>query len=305
MELRQLRYFVAVVEANGLRKAARDLYIAPSALSRSLQQLEREHGVALLRRSACGVEPTTAGRDLLDHARLILERADAATTAMRSHARSPHRLRVGAVGGLHAASELTAPILSTFRLAHPSMQVVPQQIRWDDQISALIDGELDVALVRNPIDHPGVDLVPLAHEPRVLLVGANHDLAAESEVDVDDILNEHTVGLAAPEEWSRFWQLDDVRGRSNVLSTIAPANSIREMQNAAASGNAIISTSGSVGRFAPTPETRCINLYGVEPSTISVARRHGDRRQTVEMFIELAGRTVEEHIALLPGGLTA
>jgi DNA-binding transcriptional LysR family regulator len=91
MELRQLRYFVAVVEANGLRKAARDLYIAPSALSRSLQQLEREHGVALLRRSACGVEPTTAGRDLLDHARLILERADAATTATApSSARDTH-----------------------------------------------------------------------------------------------------------------------------------------------------------------------------------------------------------------------
>lgn len=306
VELRQLRYFVAVVEANGLRKAARELYVAPSALSRALQQLEKDLGVELLNRSTAGVFPTAAGRDLLEHARSILARADAAATAMREHTRSPSSagdlLRVGALGGLLAASELTAPILSGFRAARPAIRMQPRQMWWHDQDRPLVDGYVDVALMRHPITHPSLESIPLAHEPRVLLVGARHDVASHEEIDVEAILSEPTVRLAAPDPWSRYWQLDDIRGTTNPCPDSAPVTTLREMQAAVANGRAVISTSGSVGRLAPDPDTRCIKLQGVEPSTILIARRRGDHRPAVEAFIELAGQIAQEHIRLIPGG---
>jgi DNA-binding transcriptional LysR family regulator len=308
MDLRQLHYFVVVVEAQGLRKAARDLWLAPSALSRALQQLEKELGVKLLRRSPGGMTPTAAGYDLLGYARSILADTEAAVTAMREHAQassSSPLLRIGAVCGLLAAGELTEPILSSFREQYPAVTLQPRQTWWGDQIRPLVEGHLDVALVRNPIVHSGVELIPLAREPRVLLVGDHHDLAGQDEVDVEAVLEEPTVRLRAPESWSGFWQLDDVRGRSNADPGIASATSLRDLAAAVATSNAVVSTSGSVGRMALAPGTRCIGLRGVKPSTISIARRQGDRRPVVEAFCDLAAQVADECIGLLPGGVPA
>jgi DNA-binding transcriptional LysR family regulator len=305
VELRQLRYFVAVVEARGLRKAARVSYATPSVISRALRQLEKELEVELLHRSAAGVVPTAAGLDLLEHARSILAHADAAARAMHSHSSSESRLlRVGAVGGVLAASELTTPILSSFRAAHPAITIQPQRIWWGDQIGMLLAEELDVALLRGPVEHPGIELIPLAYEPRVLLVSADHDLAGQREVNVEAVLGEFTVRLAGPDLWSHFYQLDDVRGKSNPRSGLAPATTLREMQSAVASSYAVISTSGSIGRMVPSPHTRCIKLEGVNPSAILVARRRFDRRPSVKSFVQSAAETAQNHIALIPGGTT-
>jgi DNA-binding transcriptional LysR family regulator len=304
MELRQLRYFVAVVEAGGLRAAASSVHITPSALSRSLDALEQQLGVDLLRRSPYGVELTPAGRDLLGHARVILAQAELATAAMHQHTRAIG-LRIGAVQGELAASELTLPILRGFRQAHPALELKATTLPIGDELEALLTDQVDAALVRGPITHPDLEIVPLAYEPRVLLVGADHDLAGEPAVHVGDILGERTIRLAAPEAWSRFWQLDDLRGRPNYLPGLPPARSVIEMHRTVLTGRAIISTSGAVGRLTPTPHTRCIALRGAEPSTIAVASRRRDRRAHVQAFIRHAVHTAHTRIELVPGGTPA
>src|SRR6201996_2751251 len=90
MELRHLRYFVAVVEAGSVTLAAeRRLHTAQPSLSRQIRDLEREVGVPLLTRGARGVEPTAAGRAFLDHARLALAQVEAAGAAARRAAHPP------------------------------------------------------------------------------------------------------------------------------------------------------------------------------------------------------------------------
>jgi DNA-binding transcriptional LysR family regulator len=305
VELRHLRYFVAVVEKEGLRRAACELHLTPSALSRALDQLEAQLGVELLQRSAYGVELTPAGRDLLGHARSILAHADQAAAAMREHAQRPPRLRVGAVHGVLAASELTLPILRAFRDAHSSLNLETTTLSWGDQVGPLIDDQVDVALVRGPIDHPEVELIPLAHEPRVLLVGTNSDLAGESALNVQDVLAEPTVQLAAPDAWARFWQLDDLRRTPHGNPDLPPARSVRQMQQMVATGRAVISTSGAVGRMAPTrantlrdPARRgALDHLCSPPPPRPPRQRRG--------VLQHAGHTAHTLIGLVPGGTTA
>jgi DNA-binding transcriptional LysR family regulator len=305
VDIRELQYFVAVAEAGGLRRAARGLCIAPSALSRALSQLEEDLGVQLLRRSAAGVLPTRAGEEFLAHARAILGAAQAAKVAMREHADRATVLRAGALAGVLAVGELTVPILRGYRDAHPALRLEAKSVSFRDQIAPLLDGRVDVLLARNPIDHPDVDVIPIAHEPRVLLVGADSDWACEAAIEVQSVLYEPTVPLAAPASWAGYWQLDDVRGSSNTHADISPVTTVNELHTAVAEHRAVISGSGALGRLAPSPTTRFIELHGVEPSTISVARRRGDRRPEVEAFITSAGRTVEQRIELLPGAVAA
>src|ERR1700756_2061100 len=106
MDLRHLRYFVAVVEARGFRPASRTLFVAQPALSNALHQLERELGVELLERTPRGIQLTEAGQEFLGHARTLLRQADAAVGAMRECARRRPGIRIRVIAGVLAASEL-------------------------------------------------------------------------------------------------------------------------------------------------------------------------------------------------------
>jgi DNA-binding transcriptional LysR family regulator len=302
VDLRQLRYFVAVVEERGFRRASRELYVAQPALSRALRQLELSLGVRLLERTAQGVELTDAGGEFLVHARLIIAHADAATAAMRDRVGCRPALRIGVVAGMLGAGELTAPIVDDFRHERPNLDVELEELSFVDQVGPLLGGALDVALVRDPLDHPGLDVVPLASEERALLVGAAHPLAGEAGVSATDVLDEPTLPLGSPDAWSAFWQLDDLRGKPNRFAQTAPATTVPSMQLAVASGQMVISVPGAMGRLAPNPLVRCVDLHDAEPSTIAVARRRHDRRTEVAAFVDQAIATTEKRIDLLPGG---
>jgi DNA-binding transcriptional LysR family regulator len=248
------------------------------------------------------VELTPAGRDLLAHARVILAQAELAAAAMRQHSKQAPALRIGAVQGRLAASELTLPILRGFRETHPDVQMQATTLQFSDQVGPLLADEIDVALVRGPLGHPDLELVPLAQEPRALLISSEHELAGETEVDVQDVLKERTI---APESWSCFWQLDDLRGTPNPHPHLAPARSVREMHHTVVTAKALISTSPAVGRMTPAPQTRCVTLRGAEPSTIFVARRRRDRRASVQTFIQHAVHVTHTRIDLLPGATAA
>src|ERR1700758_1253828 len=204
VDLRQLRYFLAVVEEGGVRRAAQKLYVAQPGVSRALHQLERELGVELFHRTSGGVQLTDAGLEFVLHARGMLEGEARAKAAMRERAARGRTVRIGVVAGVLGAGELTAPILHGYREAHPDVDAAVVELSFCDQVGPLLDGRLDVALVRAPLAHPGLDVAPIALERRALLVGSDHELAGEQEVDVQDALGEHTLPLGSPDEWSAF-----------------------------------------------------------------------------------------------------
>src|SRR5262249_19224356 len=160
--------------------------------------------------------------EFLHRARAIVAAADDASDAMKEHRQGKGSLRVGAVCGVLAAGELTIPILKGLRDTRPGAAFEAHTLSFVDQIGPLLTGAVDLALVRGPIDHPDIDLVPLAFEPRVLLVARDSDFANETELAVEDVLDEPTIGFAAPTTWSSFWQLEHERGGPNLSSDLPP-----------------------------------------------------------------------------------
>jgi DNA-binding transcriptional LysR family regulator len=297
VELRHLRYFVAVAEEGAMRRASDRLFTAQPSISRALTQLETELGVRLLRRTPCGVELTDAGGELLVHARRILAETTEARIAMRRRA-APRAgaLRIGVVAGILGASELTAPIFESYRAARPDVDVELHDVSFCDQTAPLLSRALDVSVVRGPVGHRELDVVPIALEPRVLLVSNAHELAGEECVDVEDVLDQPTLPLQAPEDWGSFWQLEDLRGASCSDPEAMPADTVANIQMSVATSRTVVSVPKAFSRLAPHPLVRTVDLAGPEPSVIAIARRRDETRREVNEFLEHA--TVAAHAAV-------
>jgi DNA-binding transcriptional LysR family regulator len=306
VDLRQLRYIVAVADTGGIRKASKHLHLAQPSLSQALRQLEAELGVELVRRTARGAELTDAGAELVEHAREILARATEARTAMRRHAeRRSHTLRIGLLEGIIAAGELTQPILARFRERRPDVEVHLANLGFLDQAAPLLSGEIDVALVRAPLADRQIELTGLALDPRLLLVGATHELAGVERVAVDDILEERMVPIVAPDYFAAFWHADDYRGGPNTDPTMAPATNVADLQFAVATGRTIMVAASVTARVLPNDLLCPVEVSDLSPSLIAAARMKGDRRQVVSDFLEVASETASDRIDLLPGGAVA
>jgi len=304
MDLRQLTYLVAVGDEGGIRAAARRLHISQPQVSQALRRLEAELGVELMRRSSRGVALTAEGEELLAHGREILDRVSIARTTLRRMAdQQSSTLRVGVVAGVLSAGELLAPILAAFGAARPDVALRLEDLAFNDQVSPLLAGTVDAAIVRAPVSHPDIVMTPIAQEPRVVMVAAGHELAGEESVDVDDILHLPTLPLSAAQEWSDFWQLNAERGGPNCDTDVAPVRTVPEAQLAVATRSVIITSPAALGRLAPNPLVRAIGLRDAVPTVIAVACKRRDRRRAVRAFVETAQATAERHIDLLPGGV--
>jgi len=190
MELRHLRYFVAVAEEGSLTNAAeRRLHTAQPSLSRQIRDLELEVGVKLLERGARGIELTASGRTFLDHARLALLQVEAAGEAARRAARPE---KSAFVIGFLAGQELVwlPEALRILREEQPDIGITLASQSSPDLAGAQMRGKVDVAFLRREKDAPGVAFKPLIKEPLVAVLPADHRLAAAKEVRLRDLAGE-------------------------------------------------------------------------------------------------------------------
>jgi DNA-binding transcriptional LysR family regulator len=193
LDLRKLRYFRAVAESLHFGRAAEELHIAQPVLSRQIRALERDLGASLFTRDRHGVALTDAGRQLLADAGPLLAAADAARRRVTVAARGGRRLAVGFRTGIPVI-----PAARAFEARHPDVVVDVQRIEWDDQAATLLDGRIDVAYVRLPIDETGLRLIPLYTEPLMVVLPAGHRLAGKEEVTEADLAGEPLVRHAGP-----------------------------------------------------------------------------------------------------------
>jgi DNA-binding transcriptional LysR family regulator len=253
-------------------------------------------------RTTRGTELTDAGVEFVDYARDILDRASAARAAMRRRAEERScTLRIGLLAGIIAAGELTAPILERFHQERPDVEVELRDIGFCDQAAPLLSGEVDVALIRAPLVDRQIELVPLALDPRLLLVGATHELAGVDRVGVEEILDEHMVPVVAPEDFAAFWHADDYRGGSHVDPGMAPAKTVADLQFAVATGRAIMIAASVTARVLPNCLVRAVAVDGLSPSLIAAARRLSDKRRVVRDFLDAAVAIAASQLELLPG----
>jgi DNA-binding transcriptional LysR family regulator len=192
MEMRHLRYFVAVAESLHFGQAAATLQIAQPSLSHQIRQLEDELQTSLLRRTKRRVELTEAGRTFLDEARDILARANrAAVIARRVGSTDSKRLRIG-VGYCMDQSDVASTV-GRYNARHQDVQVELKTMSVASQVIALREGQLDVGFVRPPVTDPSVRSEALVREPLVVALPAGHRLAARSRVSLAALAKEPFV----------------------------------------------------------------------------------------------------------------
>jgi len=193
MELRHLRYFIAVAEMGSLTEAAkRRLYTSQPSLSRQIRDLEDQVGVELLSRSVHGVELTAAGKAFLDHARLALMQVDAAVEAAR---RAAQPARKTFAIGFQTGQEMNW-LPQAMHVLHDELQNIHVTVTSDyspDLAEALARGRLDLAFLRV---EPGYDLEyhVVDREPLIVLMPNDHRLTARGTVRPQDFLGEIFIG---------------------------------------------------------------------------------------------------------------
>ncbi|HEY7063164.1 MAG TPA: LysR family transcriptional regulator [Chloroflexota bacterium] len=192
MELRHLRYFVAVAEELHFGRAAARLHIAQPPLSRQIQQLEAELGVALFDRGQRRVRLTDAGAVFLGEARAVLARAEQAAEAARRAARG----EVGSlvIGFIGAASYSVLPaVVPAFRARLPAAELVLHEMTTAEQLDALRAGRIRAGFVRPPVAGPALAAEIILREPLVVALPAGHPLAARRRLAVAALADEPWV----------------------------------------------------------------------------------------------------------------
>ena len=190
MELRHLRYFIAVAEEGSLTVAAeKRLHTAQPSLSRQIRDLEYEVGVPLMSRSMRGIELTAAGRAFLDHARLALTQVEAAIEAAR---RAAEPLKPAFALGFLTGTEIDW-LPKAMRIVHdqlPNMKLTIASQYSPDLAAELMRGRLDVAFMRPEPHTEDLAYRRVLTEPLVLVFPSDHRLAAQETVDLREIVGE-------------------------------------------------------------------------------------------------------------------
>lgn len=191
MDLRHLRYFIAVAEERHFTRAAERLGIRQPPLSIQIRQLEAEIGTPLFHRLTRGVELTEGGKLLLDEARDILERVERAKLAVRRRALGETgRMRVGFAGATYFHPRIPA-LIRAYRDRYPAMVLAPEQSNTPQLVAGLHAGQIDVAFVRPPLQD-GEDLAveSLVEEDMLAVLPSSHVLAGAEAVALTALAGE-------------------------------------------------------------------------------------------------------------------
>lgn len=190
MELRQLRYFVAVAQHAHFGRAAAELHMAQPALSRAIRQFESELGVELFTRSTRHVALTAAGTVLLDDAEDLLARAERLRTRVRQ-AQSGHlgKVRIGCTGS--ASYGYLTRLMRDLTAELPGLEFeLETEMLTPDQEKALLDGRLDLGILRLPVSTDELAWRVVRREPLIAALPAAHPLATREDLTVADLARE-------------------------------------------------------------------------------------------------------------------
>lgn len=279
LDLRKLRYFVAVADRLHFGRAADELHIAQPVLSRQIRALERDLGASLFTRDRHGVELTDAGRQLLADAGPLLASTHAVRRRVSAAARGNRRLMVGFRAGIPVT-----PAARAFEDRHPDVVVDVQRIEGDDQAAMLLDGRIDVGYVRLPIKEAGLRVTPLYTEPRVAVLPAGHRLAGKEEVTEADLAGETLVWHGDPSTQPTKRPLPNagypVRGVDETLEHVA-----------AGRGISFLARSASV--FYSHPDVVYVPIPDLAPDQVCLAVAASHTSPVVDDFLTAARSTAE------------
>jgi DNA-binding transcriptional LysR family regulator len=278
MDLRLLRYFVAVVEERHIGRAAARLHMTQPPLSRAVKQLEAELGAVLLHRSASGVTPTAAGAALYDEARTLLAQADKL------------RIRVTAAAGVatitigtlaDSAEQAGTRLAAAFHERHPGVDVRIREADFADPTTGLRAGLVEVALTRAPFEDAAISTLVLRTDLVGVVLRTDDPLARRDTLSLGDLADRRWFRLPDGTDpvWRAYWDAGEVRGDGPVVRTVHEC-----LQAVLWSG-----TVGLIPLGHTLPEgLTAVPLLDMPPSRLVVAWNEADANPLVRSFVHIA-----------------
>jgi DNA-binding transcriptional LysR family regulator len=268
VDLRELRYFLAVAEELNFTRAAARLHVAQQALSATIRELEQTLGVLLFTRSTRHVALTGAGEELVPAARRILaDVSDAVQLAQQAAAGRRGRLVIGTAIAVHGAPVVREALR---RFAEQSPEVDPQVVGYDhsDPSAGLASGASQAAFVLGPLTVDGMESITLLREPRHVLLPAHHPLATRDAVRVIDLAGLPWLRVPAPDSaWTRFWfqhPLDESATGPEIRSGV-------EWLPAVETGRGVCFSLPTLAADYLPPQIVAVPVVDVEPGTVLLA----------------------------------
>jgi DNA-binding transcriptional LysR family regulator len=279
VDLRKLRYFVAVAEELHFGRAAEALHIAQPVLSRQIKALEDELKAPLFVRDRRATELTPAGLQLLADARPLLANADALRRRVATAARG-HIFTIGFMPGLIVTDAVRA-----MQDRHPQLTVNVLRTNWDDQTEVIHDGRADVSYVRQPVDRRGLCSRPLLTEPRVAALPDDHRLAGKTTVSIADLADEHLLqDPAAVPEWRDIATELQIGNRRN-----APVfHTVEEKLEHVAAGRGIVLLPLSTATYYTRPGVSYARVSDIPPNQVCLVWDAARRSPLIQDFAAIA-----------------
>jgi DNA-binding transcriptional LysR family regulator len=284
MELRLLRYFVAVAEERHFGRAATRLHMTQPPLSRAIKQLETDLSVALLHRSATGVELTPAGEVLYAEARTLLEQAEQARARVTAAAGAV-TLTVGTLGD--SAGEVSTGLAATFRRRYPDVSIRFREADFTDPTTGLRTGLVDVALTRSPFADIGISIRVLRSDPVGVVLRADDPLAGRGALCLADLADRPWFQLPEGTDpvWRAYWNGATPVGERPAGPVV---RTVSECMQA-------VLWNGTVG-IAPLTHAlpdglTCAPLTDMPPSPLVVAWATGHENPLIRSFARIAVTT--------------
>jgi DNA-binding transcriptional LysR family regulator len=295
LDLRKVRYFVAVAEELHFGRAAERLHVAQPVVSRQIRALEEELNSQLFVRDRRHTELTVAGRQLLEEARPLLLDADALRRRVVRAGRGSSTFAVGFMPGL-----IVTPVTRALSAAHPDLVVDVLRTSWTDQVEVLHDGRVDVSYVRLPIDENGLKLVPLFSEPRLVVLPTDHPLSGQESLSIADLADEHLLqDPAACPEWREI--ASELRSRTS-RRPVPTIRTVEEKLERVATGQGIVILPLSTTTFYRRSDVVYIPIDDISPNQVSLAWEAARRSRLIYEFVDLARRHEQQPT---PQSLTA
>lgn len=293
LEVRQLRYFVAVAEELHFGRAADRLGMAQPPLSRAIRELERQLGVTLLERTTRRVALTSAGEVLLRDARTALDAVTAAARRARRAGQPERGLRLALKADYDGG--LLTRILAAYQNEAAALPVELMLGGRGDQEPALRDGRADIALLPRPFDDRGLDVEPLLTEPRLLALAATDPLAAHTRLRLADLAGRVLPdGSAADREGfppaaAAEPHGDGRRPASHTLVTPAPGRlDLAQIFNLIELGTIVSFPPASTARRHRRPGIAYRTVSDLSPLELALAWPQESRSPAVAAFVRTA-----------------
>jgi DNA-binding transcriptional LysR family regulator len=280
VDLRKLRYFVAVAEQLHFGRAAEVLHIAQPVLSRQIRALEGELKAQLFVRDKRATELTPAGRQLLAEAVPLLASAEALRRRVARAARGDGSFTIGFMPGLIVTEAVRA-----LSARHPQLNVTVLRTGYEDQTEVIRDGRADVSYLRLPADLRGLRVLELLAEPRVAALPAGHRLAGKDQISITDLVDEHLLQDpdAVPE-----WRDIATEMRSKRRRGTPAFRTVEEKLEHVAAGHGIVLLPLSTAAFYTRPGIAYGQVTDIPPGQVCLAWDAARRSRLIEEFAAIA-----------------